>query len=253
MAYAAGHRQHTRPESRALACAQTQTTRGPAHKRPSCHTREDALNTRSGTRCLSSVLTHASSLSKSNTRTFAHAAGHRQRTRLESCTLSCVRTQCCRKRGLTRDSSRVHTCAAVRTTRPSTLCPTSERTHASSLLEVERTVAHATGQQQRTRPESRALASAQTQTLPRARPRARMPSLPYTRRRAHHTPWHVVSNERADSCNVALLVERTVARAADHRQRTRPESRTLTCVRTQRCRSCCLRGSRASALAVTCA
>ena len=34
-----------------------------------------------------------------------------------------------------------------------------------------------------------------------------------------------------------LRVERTVAHAADHQQRTRPESHTLMCVRTQRCRT----------------
>ena len=79
----------------------------------------------------------------------------------------------------------------------------------------------------------------QTRPLPRVRPRTRTPSRPYARRRTQHTPSYAMSLERADSCIVTLRDERT-AHAADHHQRTRPESRTLTCVRTRGFRTRCL-------------
>ena len=117
------------------------------------------------------------------------------------------------------------------------------RSRTSSLSFRSRTPCDAAGRRQRTRPQMRALTCAQTQTLPRMLPRTRTPSRPHVNRRAQHTPWHAMSLERAYSCIIALRVdsvERTVANAADHQQRERPESRTLKCVRTQRCYTRCL-------------
>ena len=104
--------------------------------------------------------------------------------------------------------------------------------HMGRCSQLERTVAHAAGLRQRTRHESSTLACVRTQTLPHARPCTRTPSRLYTRGRAKHTPSHAMSQERADSCKVALKVELTVAHAAGHRQRTLQESRTLTCAQT---------------------
>ena len=86
-------------------------TRGLARARSRGNTRVDARNSCACpcTRCLSIVLTRRFQVK----RTFAHAAGHRQRTCPEPRALTCARTQCCCTRGLARDRSRVHTCACA--------------------------------------------------------------------------------------------------------------------------------------------
>ena len=120
------------------------------------------------------------------------------------------RRKSCRTRGLARERSRGDTRSGAPSTRPCTrfiqTCGHIRR----------RTPCDAAGHGQRTRPEM----------CTRRRDRCReccpaTPSGPYVRRRAQHAPLHAMSLERADSCIVALTVERT-AHADGHRQCTRP-------------------------------
>ena len=111
------------------------------------------------------------------------------------------------------------------------LNPTHERADSCVVtIKVECVVAYAAGHRQRTVPESRALACAQTPTVPHARPRARTLSLRHTSRRAQLVSLHAMSHERADTRRHSQ--SRTPCDAVGHRQRTRPQMRTLTCART---------------------
>ena len=114
---------------------------------------------------------HCLSLPLGVEHTLTRAADHRQRTWLESRTLACVGTQRCRSRGRARERSHGHACAGALITLPRTLCVGSVRTHASasslSSFKVRRTVAHATGHQQRTA-KQRGLTCAQARMIPHA-------------------------------------------------------------------------------------
>ena len=208
-------------------------TRGLARKRPSGHTRGDTRNTRPRTRSVSSVLTHAASLLKVR-RTVAHTAGHRQRTRPESRTLSCVLTHPllhARPRAIAQASTHAQ---AFATRAPARSVPRASR-HMRHWHRFSKSSAR--WQTRQATSNARFLDRALLRVHRRKPCRTRGLARECPRRRVHHTPSHAVSHERADSCSVAFRVERTVARAADHRQRTRPESRTLACLRTQCCRS----------------
>ena len=95
--------------------------------------------------------------------------------------------------------------------------------------------AYAAGHRQRTPPESRALASAHTQTVPHARPRARTLSRRNTSRCAQHAYLHAISHECADTYAVARKGNGVVTRPA-----TCNESRVFRVHRRKHCRALCL-------------
>ena len=144
---------------------------------------------------------------------------------------------CCLARGHFRANTRA-CCHSHANTRVCG-CLTGVRAHASSLavaLRDGRTVlsrGHARADTHRdARPRTQCVANASVVAF-----KVERPVLLQASGSSRGLKWPQMSLERADSCIVAHRVDRTVAHPADHRQRTQPDSRTLTCVRTQRCRT----------------
>ena len=188
-----------------------------AQERPCCHTRRDAHNTRPRTQCLSSVLAHASSLSESSALLLTRS------TTGSACGLNRALLRVC---GHTLLHQRPRTRALVRShmRRRAQHAPSYALSHKRAdtcvvAVKVECTLTYAAGHRQRTRPGTRVLACAQTQALPRARPRTLTLSLQHTSRRVQHASLHAMSRERADTYVVALKVERPVTQTATGRAR----------------------------------
>ena len=166
----------TRPatgNARGLKCALADATvaASAALQRPRGHTCADARNTRPCTRCLSSVLTHASSLSQSNAPLTRTATGSAR-------VLNLALSRVCGRNAVARAASHANAFAAThagaRNTRPRTHCLPSGRTHTLSLS--------TSNARWLTRP-----ATGSARGLSRAR----------------HAPSHAMSHERADTYVIA--------------------------------------------------